>query len=163
MNHFANGCKPAVNQLRPAKMLSGSELICDTFAWHFLRVKLLQHKLKIRKAEGYCTDAFRLMIIWSGTTLRRFTNKQSPSEESAPETFIGMKDDKRDHQDSKFWACVSEFEWASPIHYRCKSLSMENLAKLHNVCSSFQYKVNSSMLLNKKGLKKFQACTGFEP
>ena len=28
--------------------------------------------------------------------------KQSPSEESASETFIGMKDDKRDYQDSKF-------------------------------------------------------------
>ena len=76
------------------------------------------------------------MIIWRRTTLRRFTNKQSPSKESAPETFIGMKDDKRDHQDSKFWACVSEFEWASPIHYRCKSLSMEDLAELHSVCSS---------------------------
>ena len=110
-----------------------------------LELKFRQHKLEKREAEGYCTNTFPLMIIWHRTTLRRFANKQSPSEESATETFIGMKDDKRDHQDSKFWACVSEFEWASPIHYRCKSLSMENLAKLHSVCSSFQYKVNSSV------------------
>ena len=30
------------------------------------------------------------MIIWSGTTKRRFTNKQSSSEESAPKTFMNV-------------------------------------------------------------------------
>ena len=32
---FANGCKSAKNQLRVVKMFFGSELICDTLAWHF--------------------------------------------------------------------------------------------------------------------------------
>ena len=34
--------------------------------------------------------------------IKTLYKQKSPSEESAPETFIGMKDDKRDHQDSKF-------------------------------------------------------------
>ena len=60
---------------------------------------------------------------------RRFTNKQSPSEESAPKTFINVivKIQSSEH--------VSQDEWVSPIHYRCKSLSVQNLAKLHSVCS----------------------------
>ena len=45
-----------------------------------LRVMLWQHKLKKREAEGYCADAFKLMIIWIGT----------------PKTFIDIKDDQRD-------------------------------------------------------------------
>ena len=80
-----------------------------------LELKFRQHKLKKREAEGYCTETFRLMIIWSRTTLRRFTNKQSPSEESAPETFVGMKDDKRDHQDSKVLSMCFRI-WMSVAH-----------------------------------------------
>ena len=79
------------------------------------------------------------MIIWSGTTKRRFTNKQSSSEESAPKTFMNViiKIQSSEH--------VSGFEWVSPIHYRCKSLSIKNFAELLSVCLLIKYKVNSAM------------------
>ena len=38
----------------------------------------------------------------------------------------------------KFWACISGFDWASPIDYRCKSLSMENLAELQSLLTSLK-------------------------
>ena len=37
--------------------------------------------------------------MWDGTTLKRFTKKQSPREESALKA-SGISDDQRDHQDS---------------------------------------------------------------
>ena len=117
-----------------------TQVACDPLGTsEILRVKLWQHKFKIREVERYCTDTYRLTIIWDGTTQRRFTNKQCPSEESAPKALINViiKIQSSEH--------VSQDEWVWPIRYRCKSLSIQNFAELHSVCSLIKCIVNSAM------------------
>ena len=58
---FANRCKSAKNQLRSVKMLFGSELICNTLAWHF-------------RVSHYCvtTSWLTFVVLLSSQTIATF-------------------------------------------------------------------------------------------
>ena len=54
---------------------------------------LWQHKLKKREAEGYCADVCDHMK-WN--YIKTLYEQKIPRKESAPKTFIDIKDDQRD-------------------------------------------------------------------
>ena len=58
-----------------------------------LRVMLWQHKLKKREAEGYCADVCDHMK-WN--YIKTLYEQKIPRKESAPKTFIDIKDDQCD-------------------------------------------------------------------